>query len=427
MAHLTSYQMGGAVAILRHNERTEKDKVHSRKNEKIVPARTHLNYNLAPRRKGNLSEHIAKICSDNGIRLNKRKDLNVMSSWIITQPQDIKAEESKKFFEDTYSFLINRYGKENVLSACVHLDETTPHIHFEFIPVGTDGNGQRTVSSKLVCTRSELKIFHKDLGKHLSESFGRKISIENGATVEGNKSIDELKRGTATQTLKNTLRQADEVQGRVTTLKTACTQIEGNLEHLRGIETEINKKPAYATVKNKAFKGEIIELPAEKYTAERYKALIDSNKLSQVEDSYNRIKQEYDSLCESRYKLNVQYSKLKTDYSDLHSQTEQYKDMLERSERKCNKLSKRLEVTNEVLAEYPDISLSVREKIKASEQGNVLYREVTERQLEKLRWSDKNIDFDVREKQDKIIIQYDKADEQEISHLLSSRKKGLLR
>ena len=193
MAHLKSFQISGAVSILRHNERTENDTVKQRKNECIRPEKTHLNYNLAPKRDMPLAEHIKKVCSDNNIRLNKRKDLNVMSSWVITQPKDVKAEETEKFFADTYNFLSERYGKENILSACVHLDETTPHIHFGFIPVGTDKKGCKTVSSKLVCTRTELKSFHKDLSKYLKQSFGRKISIENGATSAGNKTVEQLK------------------------------------------------------------------------------------------------------------------------------------------------------------------------------------------------------------------------------------------
>lgn len=34
--------------------------------------------------------------------------------------------------------MANRYGKENVVSAYVHLDETAPHIHFSFIPITKD-------------------------------------------------------------------------------------------------------------------------------------------------------------------------------------------------------------------------------------------------------------------------------------------------
>lgn len=36
---------------------------------------------------------------------------------------------------DTYHFLANRYGEENIIGFNVHLDETTPHIHTQVIPV----------------------------------------------------------------------------------------------------------------------------------------------------------------------------------------------------------------------------------------------------------------------------------------------------
>ena len=42
MAHLTSFKAGGAVGVLRHDERTENDKVHSRKNECIDSTKTSL-------------------------------------------------------------------------------------------------------------------------------------------------------------------------------------------------------------------------------------------------------------------------------------------------------------------------------------------------------------------------------------------------
>ena len=39
------------------------------------------------------------------------------------------------FFEETYAFLSERYGAQNVISAYVHLDERSPHMHFAFVPV----------------------------------------------------------------------------------------------------------------------------------------------------------------------------------------------------------------------------------------------------------------------------------------------------
>ena len=40
-------------------------------------------------------------------------------------------------------FLDKRYGKENVVCAVVHYDETTPHLHYAFIPVTFDEKNKK--------------------------------------------------------------------------------------------------------------------------------------------------------------------------------------------------------------------------------------------------------------------------------------------
>ena len=39
------------------------------------------------------------------------------------------------FFSDCAKFFEERYGEENVISAVVHLDETTPHMQLNLIPI----------------------------------------------------------------------------------------------------------------------------------------------------------------------------------------------------------------------------------------------------------------------------------------------------
>ncbi len=263
MAHLQSHKVGGAVAVLRHDERTEHDKVESRKNECIQPERTHLNYNLAPERYSkSLKEHIQIVCSNNNVRLNNRKDLNVMSSWVLTVPKDLPKSEQEQFFKSSYEFLSNRYGKQFVLSANVHLDETSPHLHFNFIPVGIDKNGNKTVSSKLVCTRKDLNSFHKDLSKHLEKSLGHSVNILNEATADGNKSINELKRESVAKEIKSLQTKKHALQGQIKLLEDINLKInqiqglqaeKGILGQIKGItleDFEIIKKLAIKSIIN---------------------------------------------------------------------------------------------------------------------------------------------------------------------------------
>lgn len=131
-----------------------------------------MNYDLCEKEGDTLSrmnERLDEVyCMD-------RKDVKACCSWVVTLPENLKDapdEHQRKFFEETYGFLADRYGGEkNVLSANVHNDETTPHMHFAFIPVVYDPKKEREkVSAKLVINRNELKVFHKDLDVHLKES-----------------------------------------------------------------------------------------------------------------------------------------------------------------------------------------------------------------------------------------------------------------
>lgn len=194
MAHVTSYKVGGAIGVLKHDERSEHDHVQERKNESIDNSRTHLNYNMAAKRSGTLMQHIKRVCDENNVRLSNRKDLNVMCSWVVTAPKTVKPAELPLFFKTCFDFLEKKYGKQYTLSATVHMDETTPHLHYCFLPVGLDKKNNRlTVSSKLVLSRSHLRAFHKELESELKTVFGRELGIENGATKEGNQTVAQLK------------------------------------------------------------------------------------------------------------------------------------------------------------------------------------------------------------------------------------------
>ena len=259
MAHVESYKLSGAVGMLRHDERKADSNVQSRKNECIDSSRTELNYNLAPKRYGkNLREHIEKVCNDNKVRLSNRKDLNVMSSWVITAPKlllEQYPDKQKEFFERCYEFLSERYGEKFVLSSTVHLDETTPHMHFTFIPVGYDKKNDRlTVSSKLTITRTDLKTFHRDLEKHIKASMKLDLPILNEATAEGNRSIEELKRQSATERLQEATEKASKI---VSKAQNKAQRIESGADNLNNV---YEAQKAFITKINHSIKRSNIDL-----------------------------------------------------------------------------------------------------------------------------------------------------------------------
>ena len=48
-------------------------------------------------------------------------------------------EEQRKYFDYAYRFFEDSFGKENIISAVVHLDEATPHMHLCFVPITKKG------------------------------------------------------------------------------------------------------------------------------------------------------------------------------------------------------------------------------------------------------------------------------------------------
>ena len=177
--------------ILVHCDRSDPNRTY--KNQKIDHSKTYLNYNLAPEHKGMTDyEFMKKRCEE--FKVLKRKDVNWLVSWVITMPTDYKGNKAL-FFREAYNFMENRYGKDNVVSAYVHLDETSPHMHFCFVPVIFDKKKQEyKVNAKQCINKVELKQIHPEMQEYLENKLQTKVNILNGATAEGNKTIDQLKK-----------------------------------------------------------------------------------------------------------------------------------------------------------------------------------------------------------------------------------------
>lgn len=147
--------------------------------------RTKFNFSFVPLKKSTLKEQVYSNINKNKIYYNDSKNVNLLNGAVVTSGKeffqtlgmnfkpsgrkieygknkdedilipDIKDEKDipekiKTFFKDSYDFLEDLVGKENIVYAEVHYDEDTPHMHFYFIPVvnevkrkvfETDSNG----------------------------------------------------------------------------------------------------------------------------------------------------------------------------------------------------------------------------------------------------------------------------------------------
>lgn len=150
-----------------HNQR-EKE---SHTNPDIDEERTRENYDLHNRGKIEYKERIDEIIKKNVEPTGRkiRKDAVMQCEFIVTSDKEffdkLEPEEKKRFFEESYKFLRDRYGKENVIHATVHFDERTPHMHFGFVPI-RDG---RLSAKRIFGNKKELHSLHTDFNAHVRE------------------------------------------------------------------------------------------------------------------------------------------------------------------------------------------------------------------------------------------------------------------
>lgn len=322
MAHKQKYTMGNMRGLSIHLER----KTDNHSNLDIDNARSKLNYDLCNKEGDTLSRLQNRL---NEVDVFKRKDVNVCVDWIVTLPESLKnASESDKqsFFKKTYDFLETRYGGvKNVVSAHVHMDETTPHMHFTFVPtVLSSKTGREKVHAKSVVDRKDLQTFHKNLDSYLKEQLPEiyKGGILNNKTIgiETVKEIKEIDQQiiTARKERSKKLKELHRYQEPWKELKelkwNAKRSISGKLqlseeewEKIEVLVQQGNKMKIAFYEKKEALEKEITNLKETKYSLERINQETSKEKMYYKDELKTRNK-EFETL-ENKYDDLKQHAK----------------------------------------------------------------------------------------------------------------------
>ena len=203
---MDKYKRGDIVGIERENERDENYK--STRNPQIDKSRTHLNYHTLPHEKKYLA-FIDKRIKELAPKRKIKDDAVLITSFILGSDKEffagITPETQKQFFDDCTEFFAERYGKENVVSAVVHLDESTPHLHFNLIPV----TGGRLCAKELF-DRAALRELQTDF----YEVVGKKYGLKRGKDGSTAKHLDTVafKAKKMTEAAEEKIREAEEAQ-----------------------------------------------------------------------------------------------------------------------------------------------------------------------------------------------------------------------
>ncbi|NFH74503.1 hypothetical protein FDA25_18485, partial [Clostridium botulinum] len=198
-----------------------------------------------------------------------QKNSVVDYSNIITVPQEQfktwGVEKSKEYLEEVYNYFCEEIGKENVVSAKVHLDETTPHMHLHFVPVSEEGKLQ----ARKVMTPKRINEIHSKAPKYLQEKgfdvvrgvgkTDKSLEINEYKAKKVQEKIDSLENElkTLTETHKNSLEELRQLEEKTRNKLNATLKASGSLSRLEEHTKSVLGKLDSIEAKKTLFSGKL--------------------------------------------------------------------------------------------------------------------------------------------------------------------------
>lgn len=139
-----------------HHERMKES---YKSNKQIDPERTHLNYHVIEPL-GRYRQIANRQVREAGCRTRKDNVLT-MEALITASPEFMKErteEELRRFFELGVEFMKTKQDPATFISAVVHMDEASPHMHLTFVPLTPD----KRLSAKEIAGNSKKMVWWQD-------------------------------------------------------------------------------------------------------------------------------------------------------------------------------------------------------------------------------------------------------------------------
>lgn len=281
----------------------------------VDPMRTHLNRELVRMPEGirERDDAIAARISSAGIRRKITHDqvraIRVMLSGTHEDMMEIeKAGRLDDWCRDSMDWLYRTFGRENVVSAVLHMDEHTPHIHATLVPIVTGERrkagqkkpqeGGRTYRKKAnaarlcaddVLNRTRLIAYHDDYARVMV-----KYGLQRG--IRGS----EARHVSTAQYYRDLRRQTDELEENVRQLQAEQEEAEKRLETAR---KEINTQ-----------KLEAVKMEAKTAIIAKMGSLLGSGKIKELEADNRSLQNEIAAREESIEDLQASLQRQRAQY-----------------------------------------------------------------------------------------------------------------
>ena len=310
VCHFGKYKSGNVFGLQKHNQRENENY----SNIDIDKARTPLNYDLVNQEDINYLKRVKTIIEAN--RRSERairKDATVYCECIISSDgaffENLTDDKQKEFFKSSLDYLKNRIGEEFIVSANVHLDETTPHMHVGFVPII-----ENSLSAKKLIDRKFLREVQDQLPAYL-----KNIGFDIQRGIEGSKrkhkDIKEFK--------KELDREVENKCKDINTMESHKNELESQIEQL---EADLNKmtieynNATKILNENRLAMYQIQEIKVEPIMFSSDKVKIDKNDFERLKDSALKAYTQHNLYATVLYRL-----------EKLKQENQYYKSELEES------------------------------------------------------------------------------------------------
>jgi len=280
------------------------------------PTRTYLNKELVQFPEGvtNRTHAIQYRLHNVGLtRKIGKNQVRTIRILLAGSPDDMKKIESSgrldNWCRDNLEWLKKTYGKENIVSAVLHLDETTPHIHATIVPITT---GERRKAKQEQSTTK--KKYHKKSVdnvrlcaddvmsrvklKEYQNSYAEKMQVYGlHRGIEGS----QAKHLSTSQYYRDLLSQTESVQENIGNLLQQQEQV---TQELSKIKSEIKTEKLKSTAVNVATSA-----------MEGISSVFDNSKVNKQQQEIENLKTENSNLKTEVKQVNEQVHTLKTEYT----------------------------------------------------------------------------------------------------------------
>ena len=159
-------KISSVTKICKHHERLKKE---YKSNPDIDLERSHLNYHIIAPDRGYRDIVLNRI---EKVGARRRVDSVVMMDVFVgATPDWIKSktpDEQREYFIRASEFFKQKVGEENIVSAVVHMDEATPHMHLCFVPIV---NGRRLSAKDIIGGPTGLSKWQDEFFQYMSERY----------------------------------------------------------------------------------------------------------------------------------------------------------------------------------------------------------------------------------------------------------------